>query len=202
MRRLERDLYQDIRGVWTVRDAMAFCEAMSRSRRIEAKTIGVLVLARYRRELPPGLLGRARRWILEGRFPNWATIDALAPMILTPLVASHPSLIPRIRRWTRSPNIWLRRAAIVTFVPLARGGQRLDVAYALVRSVDADDADLIQKACGWLLREAGTHDRPRLERFLIASGHRLSRTTVRYAIGRFPERRRRHLLAATRASRR
>jgi 3-methyladenine DNA glycosylase AlkD len=52
---------------------------------------------------------------------------------------------------------------------------------------------------GWLLREAGKIDRPRLERYLRATGAAIPRTTLRYAIERFPERKRLALLAATRS---
>jgi len=49
-----------------------------------------------------------------------------------------------------------------------------------------------------MLREAGTTDMPRLERFLRAEGSKIPRTTVRYAIERFPKDQRRRLLEATR----
>ena len=62
-----------------------------------------------------------------------------------------------------------------------------------------DDEDLIQKAVGWMLREAGKADQPRLERYLRANGPSIPRTTLRYAIERFPDGKRRALLAATRA---
>jgi hypothetical protein len=42
---------------------------------------------------------------------------------------------------------------------------------------------------------------PRLERYLRANGSRIPRTTLRYAIERFPETKRRALLAATRKAR-
>ncbi len=61
-----------------------------------------------------------------------------------------------------------------------------------------DPADLIQKAVGWLLREAGKADAGRLERYLRANGPKIPRTTVRYAIERFPSAKRRELLGATR----
>jgi len=47
--------------------------------------------------------------------------------------------------------------------------------------------------------EAGKADLPRLERYLRANGPSIPRTTLRYAIERFPDAKRRALLAATRA---
>jgi 3-methyladenine DNA glycosylase AlkD len=57
---------------------------------------------------------------------------------------------------------------------------------------------LLQKAVGWMLREAGKVDDVRLERYLRANGPSIPRTTVRYAIERFPSAKRRELLAVTR----
>ena len=61
-----------------------------------------------------------------------------------------------------------------------------------------DREDLIQKAVGWALREAGKSDMGRLEQYLRENGPRIPRTTLRYAIERFSPRRRRELLVATR----
>jgi 3-methyladenine DNA glycosylase AlkD len=59
------------------------------------------------------------------------------------------------------------------------------------------DDDLIHKATGWLLREAGKTDMPRLEKFLLENGVAIPRTTLRYAIERFPEDKRKRLLTKT-----
>jgi 3-methyladenine DNA glycosylase AlkD len=60
--------------------------------------------------------------------------------------------------------------------------------------------DLIHKANGWLLREAGKADPRRLEAFLLEHGSRIPRTTLRYAIERFSPAKRKSLLAKTKAS--
>ena len=93
----------------------------------------------------------------------------------------------------------MRRTAVVPFVPLARKGRQLDAAYGVVLSLVDDREDLIHKACGWLLREAGKTDSGRLERFVRRHGPRLPRTALRYAIERFPAAQRARLLAETRA---
>ena len=72
--------------------------------------------------------------------------------------------------------------------------------YEIAKRLHADREDLIQKAVGWVLREAGKTDPARLERYLRANGASIPRTTLRYAIERFPEAKRRNLLVATRKS--
>jgi 3-methyladenine DNA glycosylase AlkD len=200
VRNIEKEAYKLVKETWSVSDATRFCDMMAREPHHEAKMVGVLLLGRYSDNFPKGLLVVVRGWIMAGHFPNWAAIDGLAPTVVTQLVAKYPDLIPRITRWTVSRNMWLRRAAPVTFVPLARKGFALDHAYAVAENLLHDKNDLIHKATGWLLREAGTTDMKRLERFLLLHGPRIPRTAVRYAIERFPEPKRKRLLSQTRGA--
>jgi 3-methyladenine DNA glycosylase AlkD len=71
-------------------------------------------------------------------------------------------------------------------------------AYRIATRLLDDDEDLMHKAVGWLLREAGKSDMERLAEYLLTKGPRMSRTTVRYAIERFPKDERKRLLEATR----
>lgn len=198
IRQVERELYADVRGHWKVEHAIACCQRLVRSPELELKQLGVVLLGRFRRTFPRRLFEEARRWLDQDLLPNWAAVDALAPMVLTPLIERHRDLLPRLRRWGRSRNPWRRRAAVVALVPLARYGRHLDVAYALVADLLDDREDLMHKACGWLLREAGKSDRVRLEEFLLDHGPAVPRTTVRYAIERFPAARRKRVLERTR----
>jgi 3-methyladenine DNA glycosylase AlkD len=58
----------------------------------------------------------------------------------------------------------------------------------------ADRHDLIHKASGWMLREAGKRDPTALRRFLAGRYERMPRTMLRYAIERFPPAERRRYL--------
>lgn len=100
----------------------------------------------------------------------------------------------------RSPNRWVRRASIVSLLKLARRPEYKDAVYAMARRHFGSADDLVQKAAGWLLREVGKQDMRALEAFLRAHGPRIPRTTLRYAIERFPPARRRALLVSTRES--
>jgi 3-methyladenine DNA glycosylase AlkD len=125
----------------------------------------------------------------------------VAPALVTPLLARHPSLLAQVTRWTTARSLWVRRAAAVSLVPLARRGEALPEAYGVAEALFTDRHDLIHKAVGWLLREAGKTDAARLEAFLRRHGPAIPRTTLRYAIERFPPARRRQLLSDTRSRR-
>jgi 3-methyladenine DNA glycosylase AlkD len=139
-------------------------------------------------------------WILQGLCSNWATIDGLAGSVSSQLVLRYPDLLNQVMDWVNSGSLWLRRAALVSLVRPAREGRYLDHAYGLAERVFADREDLIQKAAGWLLREAGKTDMERLEHFLQRHGPKVPRTTLRYAIERFDAPDRNRLLEETRAT--
>ncbi len=197
LRRLEREAFRQIKGAWTLTDATEFAGLMIVAKELEAKYFGILTLSRFKQSFDRRLLGVAERWLRQNHCDNWATVDGLCPSVITPLLSAFPDLVLRVRRWSRSRNLWLRRASVVTFVPLARRGDFLDEAYEIADTLLGDKEDLIHKATGWMLREAGRTDRKRLTAFLLAHGRRVPRTTVRYAIERYPEAQRKRVLRQT-----
>jgi 3-methyladenine DNA glycosylase AlkD len=201
LRMVARGVWHEHRAAWSLTDAVRFCDLLIRDAEFEAKAVGVMVLARWHREFPRGLLRTVRGWLGAGHCASWAAVDLVAPDLVTPLVRRHPDLVPVVAGWTGARSLWVRRAAAVTFVPLARHGLHLDDAYAIAERLFPDPHDLIHKAVGWLLREAGKTDPRRLERFLRHHGPQIPRTTVRYAIERFPTDRRAALLRETRGGR-
>ena len=200
VRGIAREIYETRRSAWAIDEAMAFADAAMHSRFLEAKALGIEVVARYRRDFTPRWLPAWKRWLANDLASNWATTDALCGLLIGPLVVAHPALIPRVASWTGHRNLWVRRASAVGLIPSVRRGAGLDAAYGVARRLHADHADLIQKAVGWMLREAGKADERRLERYLRANGPRIPRTTLRYAIERFPPAKRRSLLRTTRVT--
>lgn len=114
---------------------------------------------------------------------NWDLVDSSAEHI----VGAQPDA--PLSKLARSPVLWERRIAIIaTFYFIKRGefAPTLRIARQLLR----DREDLIHKAVGWMLREAGKRDLPVLEGFLQKHYRQMPRTMLRYAIERLPERRR------------
>jgi 3-methyladenine DNA glycosylase AlkD len=201
MRALARRIYAANRDRWSIDDTLRLADALMRDRYLEVKSIGIELVARYKRDFSPRLLPTWKRWLAQNHSANWATTDGICGCLIGPLLLRHPELAQDMRGWSRDRNMWVRRASIVGLIPLVRRGLALDVAYDIAKTLHADREDLIQKSVGWVLREVGKADASRLERYLRANGPIIPRTTVRYAIERFPDAKRRELLEVTRASR-
>jgi 3-methyladenine DNA glycosylase AlkD len=197
IRALARSIHAAHVQEWSIEDAVSFAGALIVDRFLEVKSVGVEVMARYRRDFTPRLLPVWKRWLADGHAANWATTDAICGSLVGPLLAMSPALADRMRAWARHRSMWVRRGSAVSLIPSVRTGRSLDVAYAVARSLHADQEDLIQKAVGWLLREVGKVNPSRLERYLRQNGAAIPRTTVRYAIERLPPAKRLAMLEIT-----
>ena len=124
---------------------------------------------------------------------NWDLVDLSAPQLVGAYLADKPR--KPLYRLARSSWLWDRRISILATFHFIRQGdfaETLKIAEMLL----ADNEDLIHKAVGWMLREVGKRDATALEKFLAARCRIMPRTMLRYAIERFPEKKRRKYLKA------
>ncbi len=122
---------------------------------------------------------------------QWDGVDDSAPYIVGAyLLRREKSLLSEL---ARSHRLWDRRISIVATWWFIRHG-RTAPTFRIARMLLGDSEDLIHKATGWMLREAGKRDLPALKRFLNQHHRTMPRTMLRYAIERFPEKERRKYL--------
>lgn len=118
---------------WTVDDAVRFADVLIRNRYLEAKGVGIEVVARYRTAFTRQLLPVWKRWLARGHAANWATTDSICGALIGPLLVAYPRLVPQVAPWSRHRSLWVRRASAVGLIPLARKGDALDAVYAVAR---------------------------------------------------------------------
>lgn len=135
---------------------------------------------------------RLERWL--PRVTNWAACDALCCTLLGPLVAADAHRLRHVFCWATSKNHWDRRAAAVALVPAARKGLYLREVLRLSERLLADEEYMVQKAVGWLLKEAG-EARPReVVGFLLRVRRKAPRLVLRTASERLPRATRQRIL--------
>lgn len=136
------------------------------------------------------------KW-LEKYVHNWAWDDQLCCCVIGPYWNHFPEKVKATKKWIRSSNRWVARAAVVSLIPVVRQKRELNLLFDHVCYLKKTDDDLLHKAMGWTLREAWKKEPKKVEAFLLKEKG-LPRTTVRYAIERLPENKRKRFLELTR----
>ena len=121
------------------------------------------------------------------RINNWDLVDLTAEHIVGAYLFVR-SRAP-LDRLASSRLLWDRRIALLATFHFIKRHDFTDT-FRLVKSLLDDKEDLMHKAMGWMLREIGKRDSAAEEHFLREHLAALPRTTLRYAIERFPEEKR------------
>lgn len=117
---------------------------------------------------------------------NWDLVDLSCEFILGPYLRfSGSDDYGMLEQLAQSDNLWKQRIAIVTTLDFIRNGIYTPT-LVLSKKLINHKHDLIHKAIGWMLREVGKKDKDILLDFLGTNYSDLPRTTLRYAIEKFP----------------
>lgn len=122
---------------------------------------------------------------------NWDLIDLTAPKIIGEYLKDKDRSI--LYSLAKSENVWERRIAVLSAFAFIRDNDFED-AIKISELLLKDKHDLIHKAVGWMLREAGKRNVSVLENFLDKHGKEMPRTMLRYAIEKFPDEKRKFYL--------
>lgn len=197
-RKLAGELYAQVRNDWSLREALQCCDLLLNECEQEARCVGLYLLARFHKSFDAKMGAHFERWLKGNCCDNWALTDELSCQTIAKWLGQFPDEMPRVLQWTKAKNLWLRRASAVALVPLAQQTAWHATIFAQAERLLACPEDLMHKAVGWLLREAGQADEAALRNFLTAHGQQMARTSLRYAIERFPADERKAWLRATR----
>jgi 3-methyladenine DNA glycosylase AlkD len=123
------------------------------------------------------------------RINNWDLVDVAAPFVVGGYLFDKPHEI--LYKLAHSANLWERRTAIVATCFFIRQGETDDT-FKIAEILLGDKEDLIHKATGGWLREAGKKDRQKLIDFLDKHAATMPRTMLRYAIEHLDKNEREH----------
>ena len=126
------------------------------------------------------------------RINNWDLVDRSAPYVVGGYLFDQPREV--LYELARSQNIWERRTAIVSTYYFIRQGEVADT-FKIAEMLRHDAQDLIHKAAGGWVREAGKKDPQQLLDFLDKHAATLPRTMLRYAIEHLEQEQRSHYLS-------
>ena len=140
----------------------------------------LLLVDAYPRD-PDGVYVAYLAAVARGRVNNWDLVDASAEHIVGPQVRTGRAPQSVLDELAASSDLWERRVAVLAtfdFIKHGDAGPALRLCEALL----GDPEDLIRKATGWMLREAGKRvSRDVLLGFLDAHAAQMPRTMLSYA---------------------
>lgn len=119
---------------------------------------------------------------------TWSKCDGFCNHAVGDLIVQFPRFLKDLKRWAKSPNLWLRRAAAVSLIVPARKGRFLKEVFEIADILLLDSEDLVQKGYGWLLKEASRRHQKEVFDYVVRRRAVMPRTALRYAIEKMPER--------------
>jgi 3-methyladenine DNA glycosylase AlkD len=126
------------------------------------------------------------------RIDNWDLVDVASPYVVGGYLFDRPRDV--LYELARSESLWERRTAIVSTSYFIKQGDVADT-FEIAELLLDDEEDLIHKATGGWLREAGKRDRRRLLSFLDRHAPTMPRTALRYATEHLDREQRTHYLS-------
>ena len=172
-------------------------DLLVRSKFHEVRLCGLVILtlqykAAKERKTRKKLFDLYMKAMTDGYINNWDLVDVTAPIIGEYLIDSDDPYV-LLYKLAKSKSLWQRRVSMVFTFAFIRSGD-IEPTFEMAEKLLHDKHDLIHKAVGWALREAGKLNGIALRNFLSAHSHEMPRTMLRYSIEKFSERERKKWL--------
>jgi len=134
----------------------------------EEMSLAIYTLQLYKEDFSPATFNFLKPKLKDMK--SWDQIDSVASNIIGQILLKYPKLEKEIIKLSKSKNIWLKRMAIVSTLPLIKkGGIKLTM--RLAEEYVDDKESYIQKATGWMLREAGKQKPEIVKKFILKHVH-------------------------------
>jgi 3-methyladenine DNA glycosylase AlkD len=117
---------------------------------------------------------------------NWAACDTFCNHSVGKLIEMYPEHLAGLKRWTKSDNRWVKRAAAVSLIIPARKGLYLSDIFEIADLVHSDPDDMVQKGYGWMLKVASQSHLKEVFEYVMDRRATMPRTALRYAIEKMP----------------
>ncbi len=183
-RKIGSDYFKQLKGN-TKEEIFALCEELMKSGLMEETIIACNWSDRLKKKFVPADFETFERWISR-YVNNWAACDTLCNHTIGEFIMMYPDFLSELKRFTRSGNRWMRRAAAVTLIIPAAKGKFLPDIFEIASLLLHDTDDLVQKGYGWMLKAASEAHQQKVFEFVVRHKATMPRTALRYAIEKMP----------------
>lgn len=167
-------------------EIFSLCEELWQSGYMEESFIACSWSNYIHKDYEPGDFKIFEKWV-KNYVSNWASCDTLCNHTVADFITMYPEFISELKKWAKSDNRWVRRAAAVTLIIPARNGLFLKDIFEIADILLLDEDDLVQKGYGWMLKAASQAHQKEVFDYVIKNKLRMPRTALRYAIEKMPK---------------
>ena len=166
-------------------EIFSLCEEMWQSGYLEESFIACNWSYNLRKQFTPEDFKIFEHWI-DSYINNWASCDTFCNHTVGDFIMMYPEYISELKRFAKSDNRWMRRAAAVSLIVPAKKGYFLKDVFEIADIMLTDTDDMVRKGYGWMLKVASQAHLDDVFDFVMKRKDVMPRTSLRYAIEKMP----------------
>jgi len=166
------------------RDLNRLAGSLWRGPTYEEKILAILLMDRFAARLDDASWSLLDGWV-EAAI-GWGLSDSLASGPIASIVYANPARFREVLGWTRSQNMWRRRASTYALRAFVRAHE-LDDPFRLLARLLYDEEFWVQRAVGTWLRECWKRDPRRTRAFLLKHVRGMPPVVITVATERAPK---------------
>lgn len=176
--------YQQIKEM-PKEDIYEIAEKLWESDYLEETVIACICTELLHKKYEPTDFKLFEHWVKD-YVADWVSCDTLCSQTLGSFIIMYPQYLKELKKWAKSSNRWVKRAAAVTLILPARKGLFLNDVFEIANILLLDKDDMVQKGYGWMLKVSSQTYQKEVYEFVIANKAVMPRTALRYAIEKMP----------------
>jgi 3-methyladenine DNA glycosylase AlkD len=167
------------------KDIFDLCEKLWQSGYMEESFIACNWSYYVRKNYEPKDFQVFERWVNK-YVSNWASCDTFCNHTVGEFIEMYPEYLASLKKWTKSKNRWVRRAAAVSLIVPGKRGKFLKDIFEIADTMLLDSDDMVQKGYGWMLKVASQAQEKPVFDYVMKNKKIMPRTALRYAIEKMP----------------
>ena len=175
-----------VKGVKDIDQILEYCEFLYSFKITELRSIAIIWSFKAKKHFRVEHFSIFEKW-LRNYVTGWGSTDHLCTKSLGYILFTYPELMKDIKKWTSSPNLWVRRASAVALIYGLRREKFLEDAFEIADILFSDQEMYVQKGYGWMLKEASNNFRDEVFNYVVKKKKNMPRTALRYAIEKMPQ---------------
>lgn len=179
---------------WSKMQVFDLAEHLFMNEWIEESLLACQIVYAYKKDYVLDDFDIFEAWVNK-YIDNWAECDTFCNKTMGEMLMRFPTLAEKVKGWALSDNLWVRRAAAVSFIYPAKKNMLVDAQWEIALLLLEDREDMVQKGYGWMLKVLSQQRQNEVFQFVCKYKDRMPRTALRYAIEKMPESLRKEAMA-------